>query len=90
MSVEAVIEISVAVYIVSEKENNIIAAWLLALLLQALGLWWLVTWPVSVCMSGNQCTSVYSCILVGVWDRPVLSIPDPSLVSSLVNKQGLC
>lgn len=44
---------------------------------------------VSVCMSVNQCTSVYSCILVGVWDWPVLSIPDPSLVSSLVNKQGL-
>lgn len=45
VSVNAIIEISVAIYIMSEKKNNIIAVWLLALkmLLWALGLWWLVT-----------------------------------------------
>jgi len=39
----AIIEISVAIYIMSEKKN-IIAVGLLALnmLLQALGLWWVV------------------------------------------------
>lgn len=55
---------------------------------------------VSVCMCvsvhvweyASQCASVYSCIPGGIRDRPVLSLPDhgPSLVSSLVNKLGLC
>lgn len=66
---DAVIEISVAIYMMSEKNNNIIAVWLLALnmLLESWGLL-LSCESVFVCMSGNmqvrssmcQCVFMYS------------------------------
>lgn len=61
VSVHAIIEISVAIFIMSEEKNNIIAVQLLDMLLQALGR------LVSVCM----------CVFGYVWEYASVSLNVP-------------